>query len=149
MSRKSLLAATALVALIAAAPTARAELELTLNFPVAVGGPITAIIDGYAKAYSEETEGVTILPVYTGSYQDTITRTVTAFKGGNAPDMAVLLAVDGHVPLDPGDLEVGRHRGDAGGHVVMLTAVALHRLVVGVGEGCPAPLGAGRDRAAL
>ena len=94
MSRKSLLAATAVVALIAAAPSARAELELTLNFPVAVGGPITAIIDEYAKTYSEQTPGVTILPVYTGSYQDTITRTVTAFKGGNAPDMAVLLAVD-------------------------------------------------------
>ena len=89
-----MLAATAFVALIAAAPSARAELELTLNFPVAVGGPITAIIDEYAKTYSEQTEGVTILPVYTGSYQDTITRTVTAFKGGNAPDMAVLLAVD-------------------------------------------------------
>ncbi len=82
------------MALIAAAPAARAELELTLNFPVAVGGPITAIIDEYAKTYSEQTEGVTILPVYTGSYQDTITRTVTAFKGGNPPDMAVLLAVD-------------------------------------------------------
>lgn len=94
MSRKSLLAATAAVALLATASAARAELELTLNFPVAVGGPITAIIDGYAKTYSDQTPGVTILPVYTGSYQDTITRTVTAFKGGNAPDMAVLLAVD-------------------------------------------------------
>jgi sn-glycerol 3-phosphate transport system substrate-binding protein len=76
------------------APAARAELELTLNFPVAVGGPITAIIDEYARTYSEQNEGVTIVPVYTGSYQDTITRTVTAFRGGNAPDMAVLLAVD-------------------------------------------------------
>ena len=94
MSRMPTLTATALATLLAAAPAARAEIELTFNFPVAVGGPITAIIDGYAKAYSDQTEGVTILPVYTGSYQDTITRTVTAFKGGNPPDMAVLLAVD-------------------------------------------------------
>ncbi|MFV0458174.1 MAG: ABC transporter substrate-binding protein [Actinomycetales bacterium] len=94
MRRSPKLHAIALAALLTAAAPARAELELTLNFPVAVGGPITAIIDNYATTYSDLTPGVTIKPVYTGSYQDTITRTVTAFKGGNAPDMAVLLAVD-------------------------------------------------------
>ncbi|TVQ32809.1 MAG: ABC transporter substrate-binding protein, partial [Geminicoccaceae bacterium] len=61
---------------LAAGPT-HAELELTLNFPVAVGGPITAIIDEYARTYSEQTDGVTITPIYTGSYLDTITRTIT------------------------------------------------------------------------
>ena len=39
----------------------------------ALGTKITAIIDEYARTYSEQTEGVTIVPVYTGSYQDTIT----------------------------------------------------------------------------
>ncbi|TVQ31005.1 MAG: ABC transporter substrate-binding protein, partial [Geminicoccaceae bacterium] len=33
-------------------------------------------------------------PIYTGSYLDTITRTITQFRGGNPPDMAVLLSVD-------------------------------------------------------
>jgi sn-glycerol 3-phosphate transport system substrate-binding protein len=94
MDKKTLLGASLVAVLLAPAGTARAELELTLNFPVAVGGPITAIIDEYAKTYSDQTEGVTVVPVYTGSYQDTITRTMTAFRGGNAPDMAVLLAVD-------------------------------------------------------
>jgi sn-glycerol 3-phosphate transport system substrate-binding protein len=94
MVKNTLLGASLVALALAGSNPARAELELTLNFPVAVGGPITAIIDEYAKAYSDETEGVTVVPVYTGSYQDTITRTMTAFRGGNPPDMAVLLAVD-------------------------------------------------------
>jgi sn-glycerol 3-phosphate transport system substrate-binding protein len=81
-------------ALLLAADMARAEVELTFYFPVAVGGPITAIIDEYARTYSEQTEGVTVTPVYTGSYLDTITKTLTAVRGGTPPDLAVILAVD-------------------------------------------------------
>ncbi len=94
MTRNRLLGGACSLALALAAGTARADLELTMNFPVAVGGPITAIIDEYARDYSARTEGVTVTPIYTGSYLDTITRTITQFRGGNPPDMAVLLSVD-------------------------------------------------------
>ncbi len=94
MAKRTLIAATLALTFIASAAPLRAEIELSFNFPVAVGGPITAIIDEYAAAYNEATEGVTVTPVYTGSYQDTITRAVTSFMGGNPPDLAVILAVD-------------------------------------------------------
>ena len=90
--RPTMMAAAA--ALLIGAGTAAADVNLTFYYPVAVGGPVTKIIDGYAQAYSEMTPGVTIEPVYTGSYQDTITKTITAIKGGNPPDIAVILAVD-------------------------------------------------------
>ncbi|MFN3258956.1 MAG: ABC transporter substrate-binding protein [Pikeienuella sp.] len=74
--------------------SARAETEVVFNFPVAVGGPVTEIIDGYAKAFMAENPGIKVTPVYTGSYQDTIARTLTQIRGNDAPAMAVLLSVD-------------------------------------------------------
>ena len=74
--------------------SARAETEVVFNFPVAVGGPVTEIIDGYAKAFMAENSGIKVTPVYTGSYQDTIARTLTQIRGNDAPAMAVLLSVD-------------------------------------------------------
>lgn len=73
---------------------AHAQTEVVFNFPVAVGGPITAIIDEYAQAFMAENPDIKITPVYTGSYQDTIARTLTQIRGGDSPAMAVLLAVD-------------------------------------------------------
>ncbi|MDX6751593.1 ABC transporter substrate-binding protein [Geminicoccaceae bacterium 1502E] len=94
------LAAGLVAGLGAAAQPALADVELTFFYPIAVGGPITKIVDGYAKAYSEQTPGVTITPVYTGSYQDTIAKTLTATRGGTPPDIAVILAVDSFTLYD-------------------------------------------------
>ena len=40
------------------------------------------------------TPGVNIEAVYAGSYQDTITKVLTAVKGGNPPQLSVILSVD-------------------------------------------------------
>ena len=76
------------------ASAAHAQTEVVFNFPVAVGGPITAIIDDYAARFSAENPDIKVTPVYTGSYQDTIARTLTQIRGGDSPAMAVLLSVD-------------------------------------------------------
>ncbi|HIW32645.1 MAG TPA: ABC transporter substrate-binding protein [Candidatus Paenibacillus intestinavium] len=68
--------------------------ELEFYFPVAVGGPITTIIDNLAKDFEKENENITIKPIYGGSYQDTVTKVMTAVQGNNAPDIAVLLSTD-------------------------------------------------------
>ncbi len=68
--------------------------ELQFYFPVAVGGPITKIIDGLAQDFEKENPNIKIKPVYGGSYQDTMTKVATAVQGNNSPDMAVLLSTD-------------------------------------------------------
>lgn len=73
---------------------ALAQTEVLFNFPVAVGGPITAIIDEYAATFNAANPDIKVVPVYTGSYQDTIARTLTQIRGGDSPAMAVLLSVD-------------------------------------------------------
>jgi sn-glycerol 3-phosphate transport system substrate-binding protein len=86
------LAATPLLS----APSLRAQapVEIVFNYPIAVGGPINRIIDGYCEDFARENPGFRVKPVYAGSYQDTLTKTLTAMRGGDAPQMACLLAVD-------------------------------------------------------
>ncbi|WP_166241349.1 ABC transporter substrate-binding protein [Paenibacillus turpanensis] len=68
--------------------------ELEFYFPVAVGGPITKLIDELASDFHKEHPEITVKPVYGGSYQDTMTKVATAVQGGNSPDLAVLLSTD-------------------------------------------------------
>ncbi len=73
---------------------ARAEVKLQFFFPVAVGGKAAQTIDGLTAEYVAKTPGVKIDAVYAGSYQDTVTKVLTAVRGGNAPQLSVILAVD-------------------------------------------------------
>jgi sn-glycerol 3-phosphate transport system substrate-binding protein len=76
--------------------------ELSLYYPVAVGGPVTKIIDGLAADFEGENPGIKVKPVYSGSYQDTITKVLTAAKGGDAPHLAVILSTDMFTLIDEG-----------------------------------------------
>src|SRR5450432_3874771 len=69
--------------------------KLTFYYPVAVGGPLAAIVDGFCSAYQKET-GVTIEAVYAGDYSTTLIKTTTAINGGGGPHSAVLLAAEMH-----------------------------------------------------
>jgi sn-glycerol 3-phosphate transport system substrate-binding protein len=95
------LAAAAIAAGLALAPfAAKAATEITFYYPVAVGGPITKIIDGYAADFEKENPDIKIKPVYTGTYQDTIAKTLTAVKGGEPPHLAVVLSTDMYTLID-------------------------------------------------
>ena len=72
----------------------RAATEITFFYPVAVGGPITKIIDGYAADFEKEHPSIAVKPVYAGTYQETIVKVLTAHKAGNPPVTAVLLSTD-------------------------------------------------------
>src|SRR3569833_3278928 len=74
--------------------------EITVYYPIAVGGPITKIFDGYAEAFHKAHPDITVKPVYTGTYQDSIVKAMTAAKAGKAPDAAVLLSTDMFTLID-------------------------------------------------
>ena len=69
-------------------------IELTMYFPVSVGGGPDALIDALCKQYHEENPNVTVKPVYAGSYADTRTKVQAAIKAGNTPDMAIMFSID-------------------------------------------------------
>jgi sn-glycerol 3-phosphate transport system substrate-binding protein len=120
MQRRDFLKASTLPLLGAALPAARAAgvIELPMYYPVAVGGPIAKILDGYAAAFHQTNPDVIVRPVYTGTYQDTIAKTLTALRSGGAeaPKMAVALAVDIFTLFDQGVLVAAEDlaHGDSG-----------------------------------
>ena len=93
--RRRLLATAASVLAAPAVLRAQTGQKLTFYYPVAVGGPLAAIIDGFCSLYQKET-GVTVEAVYAGDYSQTLIKTATAIKGGGGPHFAVLLAAEMH-----------------------------------------------------
>src|SRR3954454_4187694 len=93
--RRTLLASAA--ATLAAPMVLRAQTvqKLSFYYPIAVGGPITAIVDDYCKQF-QAASGIEVTPVYAGDYGQTMTKAVTAIKGGSGPQMAILLAAEMH-----------------------------------------------------
>ncbi len=79
----------------APATSGGAAVEISFFYPVAVGGPITKIIEGYAADFTKANPTIKVTPTYTGSYQDTLTKIQTTVDGGGPPpDVAVSLSTD-------------------------------------------------------
>ena len=99
---RTLLAGLLLVALTGGASPvlAQAPVELSFYYPVAVGGPVTKIIDGLAADFQKENPGIQVKPIYAGTYQETIVKVLTALKSGEPPQMSVLLSTDMFTLID-------------------------------------------------
>jgi sn-glycerol 3-phosphate transport system substrate-binding protein len=93
--RRSLLATTAGVLAMPAILRAQAVQKLTFYYPIAVGGPLQAIMDGYCQAFQKET-GITVEPVYSGDYSQTLIKALAAIRAGTGPQFSVLLAAEMH-----------------------------------------------------
>jgi sn-glycerol 3-phosphate transport system substrate-binding protein len=98
ITRRMLLASATTIAMPAIARAETTTVEF--YFPVAVGGPITKVIDGFAADFMKENPDIALKPVYAGSYTDTLTKAVTATKAGQGPQLAVLLSTDAFSLID-------------------------------------------------
>ena len=67
---------------------------------MAVGGPVTKIVDGLAADFMKENPGIKVKPIYAGTYQETIVKVLTAVKSGEAPQTAILLSTDMFTLID-------------------------------------------------
>jgi sn-glycerol 3-phosphate transport system substrate-binding protein len=76
------------------------NVELTFYYPIAVGGPLTATIEGMAKEFTQLHPHITVKPVYTGSYADTTVKAQAGVQSKNPPDVAVLLSTELYSLLD-------------------------------------------------
>jgi sn-glycerol 3-phosphate transport system substrate-binding protein len=87
-------------AIVSTAGLAQAPVEVSFFYPVAVGGPITKIIDGYAADFEKENPGIKLKPIYSGSYQESIAKALTAVKSGEPPVTSILLSTDMFTLID-------------------------------------------------
>jgi sn-glycerol 3-phosphate transport system substrate-binding protein len=74
--------------------------DLTMYYPVAVGGPVTKIIDDMVARFEKENADIKVSAVYAGNYTDTMTKAMTAMKGGQPPQLSVLLSTDVFTLMD-------------------------------------------------
>lgn len=95
LTRRTALAAAAATLAAPAVLRAQQVRELTFYYPIAIGGPVPRIIDSYCEAFQRES-GITVKPVYSGFYGETLTKAVTAIRGGTGPHFSVLLAAELH-----------------------------------------------------
>jgi sn-glycerol 3-phosphate transport system substrate-binding protein len=79
---------------------AQSATEISFFFPVAVGGPITKLIDAYAADFEKDNASIKVKPIYAGTYQETIVKALTAHKAGTPPATSVLLSTDMFTLID-------------------------------------------------
>ena len=99
--RKFLAGSAALAGSTLAKPAlAQGAAEVSFFYPIAVGGPITKIIDGYAADFEKTNPSIKVKPIYSGTYQESITKALTAHKSGTPPVTSVLLSTDMFTLID-------------------------------------------------
>ena len=73
---------------------AQAQTELTLFYPVAVGGALTDVIDGLVAEFENEYPDISVNAIYAGNYDDTRVRAMSAIEAGDPPQLSVLFSID-------------------------------------------------------
>ncbi len=86
-------AALAAAVLLGASLPASAQ-KLTMYYPIAVGGPLTKVVDGMIADFQKEHPGITVEAIYAGNYDDTRVRALSAIKSGQPAQLSVLFSID-------------------------------------------------------
>jgi sn-glycerol 3-phosphate transport system substrate-binding protein len=73
---------------------ALAVTELTMYYPIAVGGPIPRLIDGMIADFEKAHPDIKLKAVYTGNYDDTREKVLAALKAGHPVQLSVLFSID-------------------------------------------------------
>jgi sn-glycerol 3-phosphate transport system substrate-binding protein len=92
------IAAISTVGLVACGPSEPAAedgpVKLQLLFPIAVGGPLTEVMDKLVDRYEDTHENVEVEAVYSGTYGDTMTKARAQFKANQPPDLLIASSVE-------------------------------------------------------
>ncbi len=81
--------------LLAAAPLgAQAQTELTMYYPVAVGGPLTKIVDDLVSDFESEHPDIKVNAIYAGNYNDARIKALAALASGEPAQLSVMFSID-------------------------------------------------------
>ncbi|MCB2145074.1 MAG: ABC transporter substrate-binding protein [Deltaproteobacteria bacterium] len=81
-------------ALLISAVTAGSATELTMYYPVAVGGPLTSVIDGIVGDFMKENPDISVKAIYAGNYNDARIKALAALKSGQPAQLSVMFSID-------------------------------------------------------
>ncbi len=79
----------------AGVPTAaQAKTDLSMYYPVAVGGPLTKIIDGMVADFMKQNPDINVKAIYAGNYNDARIKALAALKSGKPAQLSVMFSID-------------------------------------------------------
>jgi sn-glycerol 3-phosphate transport system substrate-binding protein len=87
-------ASAAALACLLSGPAAHAATELTMYYPVAVGGPLTQVVDGLVADFQNENPDIKVNAIYAGNYNDARIKALAALKSGEPAQLSVLFSID-------------------------------------------------------
>ncbi|WP_104401203.1 ABC transporter substrate-binding protein [Vibrio penaeicida] len=77
-----------------------AETELNMYYPIAVGGPLTKVVDKMVSDFESENPDIKVNAIYSGNYDDTRVRALSALNSGEPAQLAVMFSIDVYDLLD-------------------------------------------------
>ena len=89
-------AALMLAASTALVNPAAAETELTMYYPIAVGGPLTQVVDGIVADFMAQNPDIKVNAIYAGNYDDTRIKALSALNSGEPAQLAVMFSIDAY-----------------------------------------------------
>lgn len=81
---------------LAIATAAQAQTELTMYYPVSVGGPLTDVVDGMISDFEQQHPDIKVNAIYAGNYNDTRVKALAALNSGQPAQLSVLFSIDVH-----------------------------------------------------
>ena len=75
---------------------AMADTELTMYYPIAVGGALTEVVDSIVADFEAENPDIKVNAIYSGNYDDTRVRALSALKSGDPAQLAVMFSIDAY-----------------------------------------------------
>jgi sn-glycerol 3-phosphate transport system substrate-binding protein len=89
--KSKLLVSLSLATLVAVATPAHAQVEI--QWWHAMGGALGEWVNDLAKGFNESQKAYKVVPTFKGSYPETLTAGIAAFRAGNQPDILQVFEV--------------------------------------------------------
>ncbi len=75
---------------------ATAATDLTMYYPVAVGGSLTKIVDGMVDQFEAQNPDINVNAIYAGNYNDARVKALAALQSGSPAQLSVMFSIDIH-----------------------------------------------------
>ncbi len=93
-AKRTLVQLVAATCLSLTAVIAHAKTELTMYYPVAVGGPLTKIVDGLVADFMKANPDIDVKAIYAGNYNDARVKALAALNAGQPAQLSVMFSID-------------------------------------------------------
>ncbi len=90
------LASVGVASILGLSSVAHADIDLTMYYPVAVGGSLTKIVDGIVDKFETENPDINIKAIYAGNYNDARVKALAALQSGSPAQLSVMFSIDIH-----------------------------------------------------